>query len=534
MPRPSFHVLVLLALWLLAACRTVPNPDYCTVDGDCRTPERPDWTCHPTQNFCEEPTVGIPCQTSGTCNSDAPICDPEEQICRGCSSGSECAGKNRDTPVCNMQKQCVAGCMTAEDCPDRTEPICNGMTGLCEGCGGDDTLCDALGAGTPYCDDDGSCAGCLNDGQCTATPMTPVCDMMSSSCRGCLEHDECDSKVCNRGSDCVADTAVIYVTMDGTGTDCTQEAPCGSIADALAQVVKDTREVIRLDGGTYTGQIAVSNTKVRIIGDGAIIELDDTTPDIPVIDIGISADVTLEGLTITGANGGTNAHGISCFSNDMSKIHVSRSSIRDNAQVGMNSTGCGVTVARSAVTRNAGGGIRVRDAAFDITNSYILNNGDVQGSALGGVTIVNTVTASPQRFAFNTVARNEAGALADAGGVHCDILAAPAAVFTSNIILQGFGGKPSVSGDCIWRHSNIQSKDTLGAIAADSTNIDADCLSTRPDDLDSIAEGSDCVAAGQDGTGIVEDYDGDERPATTPDMGADEIKDEPAPASRAE
>jgi hypothetical protein len=71
--------------------------------------------------------------------------------------------------------------------------------------------------------------------------------------------------------------------------------------------------------------------------------------------------------------------------------------------------GCTLTVERSAITRNAGGGLLVIDAAFDVTNSYFLDNGHVNTSAVSGVTIRNEVQVTLQRFFFNTVAGNQAG-----------------------------------------------------------------------------------------------------------------------------
>ncbi|HWN68429.1 MAG TPA: hypothetical protein VNM90_12395, partial [Haliangium sp.] len=76
MPRSTFHVLVLLALWLLPACRTVPNEAYCERSEECRTPpEQMDWVCSPTLHVCEKPTVGSNCENDMGCNSDAPFCD---------------------------------------------------------------------------------------------------------------------------------------------------------------------------------------------------------------------------------------------------------------------------------------------------------------------------------------------------------------------------------------------------------------------------------------------------------------------------
>lgn len=238
-----------------------------------------------------------------------------------------------------------------------------------------------------------------------------------------------------------------------------------------------------------------------------------------------NADVTLEGLTIRGASGGTSARGIRCSSGETSTIRVLQSVVTGNAAQGINVVECNLIMARSAITNNVGGGIEIVTGAFDITNSYILDNGDVRNSVVAGVRISNAPRFSSQRFAFNTVADNEAGPDAEAGGVFCDINATSSAIVTSNIILEGFGSKPAVGGDCTWVYSNIENKaDIPGTIAADATNLDADCMLTnREDGLRAIAAGSACSGAGQDDTGILVDYDGASRPASAPDMGADEL-----------
>ncbi len=528
MLRPTSHALVLLSLCLVAACRIVTNADYCDSDQECRgTPGHEKWVCDTAVHACKEPSVGEECQDDSECGLDAPICG-EVNTCRLCQVNSECENRNSEEPICNVDTgQCTNGCMTSADC-DGVTPICNGA-GECESCNGNDAACDELAMGTPYCategDSAGACVVCLDNAQCTAAE-TPICGD-DNACRSCQEHDECGSTVCDRVTGaCVAESAVAYVVSGGAG-DCTKEAPCGTIAAGLefVRANNEARYIVRLDDGTYTEPVSLGDITVRIIGDGATVQLDGATPDTAVFALAVNANVTLEGLTIRGASNGANADGIRCEGGGTSSVEVLQSIITENGDLGIDVFRCILTVRRSAITNNVGGGIQVNTAPFDITNSYILDNGDVRDSVVAGVRIANAQTFSPQRFAFNTVADNEGSAGADAGGVFCDINATSSAIITSNVIMEGFGGRPAVGGDCTWVYSNIEDKaDIPGAIAADETNIDANCMLTdRPDGLQAIEATSSCANAGQDDTGILVDYDGATRPATDPDMGADEL-----------
>jgi hypothetical protein len=447
-----------------------------------------------------------------------------EDLPAGCDTNDECP---TDAPICGVNGQCKAGCTDSMQCSAAT-PYCNTETGICEACLAprDDALCTMRDRDKPYCGSGGACVACVEDTQCTEVAETPICGD-DNACRGCQDHGECGSSVCDRGTGaCVAESAVAYVIAGGTG-DCSRAAPCGTIAAALdfVRANNDARYVVRLDDGTYTGQVVLSDIRVQIIGDGATIQLDGTTANIPVINVATGADVTLEGLIIHGASGDTNARGIRCSGAETSTLRVLQSTITGNAAQGINVFECNLTVERSAITNNVGGGIQVLTSAFDITNSYILDNGDVRDSFVAGVRISNALRFSPQRFAFNTVADNVGSADAETGGVFCDINATSSLIATSNIIMKGFGGQPAVGGDCTWAYSNIEGKaDIPGAIAADETNIDANCMLTdRPDGLPAITAGSLCDNAGEAGTGILVDYDGAPRSADTPDMGADEL-----------
>ena len=545
MPRPTFPVLVLLALWLLPACRTVPNPgynpEYCEGDEDCEN----GWTCDIPNNTCVLPS-GTECSNSGDCaRVDEPICDlaAEPSTCRGCSDNQECADKNAGTPFCSPDGACTAdvppACFDSDDCTaSATAPICDTVAGVCESCndGGGDAACEMRdGGNAPFCVTDGAgagaCASCLDNTHCTAD--APVCNAAAGTCSACKEHSDCAaySGVCDAGA-CADESEVVYVQqMNSADTnDCSKDMPCTTINRGLAVVAADnqSKHFIRiLDSANYSENITVNGVTLSLIGN------DDTRitggiDNQPTITVAAGSILTLDTMTVrSAANSST---GIQCLAST-SSVQLDRVIVEDNPGFGIEVSGCLLAVARSLIANNRSGGITITSAGFDITNSFIAGNGSAT-SQVGGVIITNSTSRTPQRFAFNTVVDNLTGSTAAASGVACTVPAADIeagnVATTSSIIRHGSASKPATFGNCEWVHSNIE------AIPLDppSTNIDDPCtIAYDSEDLPRIGNTSPCRNSGEPGTGIDIDYDGDPRPdgsgTDKPDMGADEIVETP-------
>jgi hypothetical protein len=542
MPRPTFHVLVLLALWLLPACRTVPNAAYCETPTDCDD----GWTCDTGRHVCIPP-AGAGCSDSDACTrANEPICDlaADPPVCRGCSNNQQCIDKNPGAPFCSPDGTCMAmmppECVSSENCTDTPlTPICDTSVGMCKGCDevADQTACEMLdGGAVPYCDRDGdedrdgTCAACLDSGQCNAT--TPVCDPAARTCSACKAHDDCAaySGVCDGGA-CADESEVVYVAKTGADSgDCTKGAPCLSLPYARDKVQADNanKHFIRiLDqdnyAGTAGGAFTLTNVDVTIIAVGATITSIDNNR--PIIDVGANTDITLDGVIIRAS--GTGVEGARCQSND-SRVQVENVTVDGNQSIGINiGGGCEVVVERSIVSGNRGGGIKVSEAPFTITNSYIMDNGGGT-SAFGGIQISNGLTADPQVLAFNTILNNNASTTADTRGVDCAFPGASPLRATSNILRGGSGGLALLErSNCDWIYSSIEAL-PADLMAAEKNNIDNDCT-TAPgaDELPRIDAASMCKERGEPNTGNDVDYDGDLRPdgagADKPDMGADEI-----------
>jgi hypothetical protein len=417
----------------------------------------------------------------------------------------------------------TAGCVPGEGLPEPEPPA----AGPCQA----DADCHA---DAPHCAGDGACVACLTNDHCAATPETPVCDE-TPACRACQAHEECASDFCNRDTGaCVAESEVLYVAQDGTG-DCSRASPCGSIATALdlVRADNDAWTAIRLDGGTYAETLALSDITVRIAGDDATIQpslagqpgvpAPDPTHGAAVVSVGERAYVTLERVRIQGDPAAAGVSGVHCFGGEVGTLALFRVTVADHAGLGIMTEGCHLTLARSAVTRNASGGLLVNDSAFDVTNSYFLDNGDVASSAVSGVTIRNDAPVTFQRFAFNTVLGNRAGPEADASGVSCETHGY--LVASNNIVRVGLGARRSEAGDCTWTHSLLEGMSPIDTAAFFyQKNVDSDCvLHTRANGLPTITAGTPCDGAGEPVFGVLVDHDGGLRSPTAPDIGADEL-----------
>jgi hypothetical protein len=535
MLRPTSHALVLLSFCLVAACRTVPNAEYCNDDTDCRTPEHPDWECGPL-NSCTAPP-GASCDDDGDCTNPAEsFCDIPMGVCRGCKDGNECAERDDSAPFCGANGECMAGCEQSSEC-SAAMPYCNTGSGVCESCQSprDDALCASRGQTTPYCGPGGACVACLASAQCAEA--SPVCDTGTNTCGPCKEHSDCGmhSGVCDRGAgECVPADNVIYVVEGGTSTSpCDAASPCGSLDAALA-LVSQTRRYILLDDKTYPAHLDLEDTEVTIIGNNASIL---GTRNAPVVAVADNVTLTLEGVEVRNAASSNTAEGIRCLSSGSSTVRLDDVIVRGNGGIGIRTTSCELVLEGSVVQSNVGGGIDISNGAFAIVNSFILGNGSSAGttpSNLGGVRITNIDPQAPQVFAFNTVAQNQTGTGARASGVDCSVNAVSTVVATSSIVRKDAASKPAVSGTCAWVFSNIQDKANITPpepVAAPSNN-DADCMLTNnTDGLPAIAAESACQNAGQPLAEITieidadleVDYQGTSRLATPPDMGADEL-----------
>jgi hypothetical protein len=280
-------------------------------------------------------------------------------------------------------------------------PECNGVgVDVPEQC---DIPC---GGDTPLCLDN-MCVECLSPANC---PMQdkPLCDLDTHACVGCTTHDDCASDACLPTGACAAQEDVAYVEAMATG-DCSKETPCGTLTEALAL----TTDVVKINANAMpvmeADTITLSNRAVTILAEpGAKLASTTISQIFEVRDSG--SNVGIYDLEIVGALANDDAF---TLTNGAPKLRLERVTIRGVGGRAVDANAGEITIRRSILVSNIGGGIQL-DALFDVTNTIIAHNGNTGGTSAG----VRLTPAPGSRFEFNTIADNLSLA-GTVNGVNC-------------------------------------------------------------------------------------------------------------------
>lgn len=525
--------IAIVCVLALTACdwinNTERNPAYCDENTPC------DWPGHPERSFCDllgeypesegirqtciEPPE-IPCESSDVCVvATMPVCNTTGE-CVACTEDAAgdaaCLDKDAASPVC-VGGACV-GCRESASC-GAAAPICDDSTQECRACtdnSAGDAECTAKDGGTPRCVS-GGCVECVMSADCMVA-TAPICETATNTCRGCVAHAECSSEVCGADGGCVAETDIIYVDggAGADGTSCgSMTSPCATIGGAQGGLAKVTamRDTIKVRSGTYVESVTVgAGQTVIIVGPATIAP--PTLSDTPGFLVNGGSDVTINDLTITSANGGTNADGVRCSSASVSLL---RATVSGNEATGVQATDCTVTVEGSTIHNNQGGGVSISNSGFTLRNNFITSNGDVGagGTPFGGVTISNAATPT-QILEFNTITDNKANA-AFSPGVICAVITPTTA--SNDIVWANLGGGSQLSGTCTWRYSDIEG----GQAGTGNINMDPLFVDALNGDFH-LMTSSPCRDKADPAATITVDIDGDARPqGSRSDMGADEV-----------
>jgi hypothetical protein len=184
---------------------------------------------------------------------------------------------------------------------------------------------------------------------------------------------------------------------------------------------------------------------------------------------------------------------------------------------GVDAKGGTTVLSRCQLYGNAGGGMQTdATASFNVTNSFIVHNGATD-SMVGGAKLGAT-SSGQNRFELNTVADNTT-AYGTYAGVTCN---ATSLTIPNNIISHNLA-----NGDAVNTYANAY---VLGCpLGSSKTAIDSAPFKfimdtgTAADWNYHIQAGSTAIDVGST-TDVGFDFDGDLRPATAVDVGADELK----------
>lgn len=400
-------------------------------------------------------------------------------------------------------------------------------------------------ADDPFCKMGGACTA---NSSCTSTPKFPVCDLTDNggtcvlctasdhtqctgltphcedhACVACVDDNDCGAKgvgVCMPTGDCADPNSIIHAVSTGGSSNTT----CGAMGnacnlDTAITAAKPGKNVIKLDdAGTYTSEMdgLIIDTDAGI---GLTIDARDATlhrtNDGPILTINSGKGVTILGGTIEGANGG-GGDGIRC---DNATLTVHGTTIRMSEESGIDATGCTLTLSRSRIVSNRGGGINVSNGKFVIVGNMFLSNGN-SSSTNPGVAIVTTAD-STNRLEFNTIANNATTTSIVTAGIDCKIgtgFTASHNIIWNNMIGGNASTAPQTANNCTHVYSAIGPAAVAGTgNISDPPGLSADGhLATGSPALKKVELGADL-------TGLVaRDIDGDLRVAPA-DLGADQL-----------
>jgi hypothetical protein len=389
----------------------------------------------------------------------------------------------------------IASCKVPNESYDPSRLACS-MDGDCSNAA---TVCDTA--------TDGVCVQCTQARPDACVGITPVCGA-TRTCHACASHDDCASKACLPDGSCGSDNNVAYLTQGKTATTCNLDTPCGKVSDALATgrpYVKFTGTIddaVTLDNRDVTF-LAAPNAALASSKNGVVLEVKGTSR------------LQIYDLELNGGSGAM-SYGISVALGTTASIKLVRAKLIRYSAGAIVALGGSVSVFRSTIANNPGGGISIMNASFNLIGNVFFNNGDI-GTTVGGVAVSTTENAA-NRMEFNSFSQNEVQNGSGAA-IQCT-----AGIFTAkNNIMFGNGTSNQTGGACAHACS-ITSPGTVPPGGTNSSN-DPRFLAGTTGNLhlaaDSPARGKADPASDLSGEAGL-DIDGEKR--TTPaDLGADEV-----------
>jgi hypothetical protein len=345
----------------------------------------------------------VGCLTNGDCKTpQAPICNTSTGTCQACADSSACATKDTTKPVCvttataTLMKGMCVGCLMDTQCTTPQTPICSLDTGTCEGCDAAGTnACATKNSNKPVCVTTttatlakGTCVGCLMNSDCSVPPstaVTPICK--SNSCAGCSADSDCSgmgSEICIEDGHCATVSETIYVKNDTAS--CT-DAPSVSVnagtstqpfcsMQPVAMYLSTARDLVIVSG-------AVSGATTWSYND----------------------NVTGGMLSIVGQAGAQIASSTApAFSMQKGTVDIRAVTFSSSASLGISATGGTLLLQGASIDSCKAGGISLSNAAFDIENTTITNNGPGNQANVGGVSV--TTPGTPSLFNLVTIEGN--------------------------------------------------------------------------------------------------------------------------------
>jgi hypothetical protein len=244
-----------------------------------------------------------------------------------------------------------------------------------------------------------------------------------------------------------------------------------------------------------------------------------TGPAVSLATSGNDATLTIDGLELIGAGGGSPAAGVKCqvITSGTPTLTISNSYIHNSGGYGVDSSSCALTLDANIIYQNTGGGVSINGGSVTASNNLIVGN----GTAGPGVSFGGSVSGT---WWFNTIASNsfKTGPTTNPSAFTCSTTGATLPVLQAGIVWGNdkASGASFDSSRCVFTYTDIDDTTTpSGGGNVGNFNMDPMFTTgTLPATGFRIPAGSPCKDKITSATGLVggtlpnHDVDGNARP----------------------
>ena len=429
-----------VAVVFVLGCSSKSNPEFCDEATAC---PGDDLVCDLAIHECIADPMVAACEDDDPtdCPNGEPFCT--DGRCSGCTSALGCDGT---TPICEISVGECRGCTDSQDCIEQLSlPVC-AEDGRCVTCTAE-AGCDGT---TPICDD-GTCRACTSDAECDV-----LCDEPTGRC---VDPDEVlffdptgtDEAICTRADPCsylsvlpirivpqtrwVVFAPGIYppyaatIELDHAVTFEAEGATFGPLTLAAGELSIEggtVRPTLTCGNTTTRGNLTLTDVTVRgtvdlvnCVAEADRIDIDagDAGAAAKALDVAPPSTLVLRTSTVRHGSIGANVYG---------QLEATDSVFTGATDTGMKVVGRALLAAcrieqnylglllgevtaippylkldRSIVSGNSYLGMKLANGEYDVTSSFIVENGD--GTRPGALTIAGGMTGT---IRFVTIAGN--------------------------------------------------------------------------------------------------------------------------------
>lgn len=450
-------------------------------------------------------------------------------------------------PSVDMEPDLRPSCVDSSTC-SASAPVCmNGKCGICTPSSdmGVSAECTAYHAPANLCGPMGGCVQCLSKDDCAQFNQTCILATgpTMNTCGPCSVNADCTTGVCKSGGGCASPSEVYYVDNRSAATiaACKTAHPTAdgtSRASAFCDITDATgssspRPYVVVQGSATSYGALSLNATIATIGPMTIIgpghnatptaKIAPTTgPAVSLATSGSNATLTINGLELIGAGGGSPAAGAKCqvITSGTPTLTIVNSYIHNSGLYGADAASCALALDANIIYQNTGGGISISGGSVVASNNLIVGN----GSNGPGVSFAGSVSGT---WWFNTVAGNtfKTGPTTNPGAFTCSTTGQTLPVLQAGIVW----GNDKASGAsfdasrCVLTYTDIDDS-TTPAGGGNLGNFNMDPMLTSgalPATGYRIPSSSPCKDKVTSATGLTggtlpsHDVDGNARPRTS-------------------